>query len=190
VTPGATAGAASGGRLRPARSGRFPLRPGLPRGHRLWRDDDGIYAELALPPGEAATAGRYGIHPVLLDSALHAGLLADPPEQLRVPFTLTGVEVHTAGAATARVTLTRLGPDESRVTLTDENGRPVLTIDSLVTRVAEGESAATATTRRPCTASTGSRPPAAPARTSCSVPPRPATSWTGPACCSPAPWPG
>ncbi|MEO3930499.1 type I polyketide synthase [Micromonosporaceae bacterium B7E4] len=113
----------------------------------LWRDADVIHAELALPPGES-TAGRYGLHPVLLDAALHASLLAHPTDKLRIPFTLRGVELHATGATTARVTLSPIGPDEVRVTVTDLAGRPVATIDSLVTREVEVASAARATARR------------------------------------------
>jgi len=114
----------------------------------LWRDGDGIYADLALPVGEAAVAGRYRAHPALVDAALHASLLAEPPEQLRVPFALHGVELHATGVSTARATLTRIGPDELRVTMTDRAGRPVLSIDSLKTREMAGENAARATARR------------------------------------------
>ena len=114
----------------------------------VWRGGDEIYAELALPPAEAATAGRYGLHPALLDAALHAGLLATPPQQLRVPFTLRGVELHTAGATAARVVLSPIGPDEMRVTVTDLRARPIVTIESLLTRAVEVESAARATARQ------------------------------------------
>ncbi|MFC6016100.1 SDR family NAD(P)-dependent oxidoreductase [Plantactinospora solaniradicis] len=113
----------------------------------LWRDGDVVHAELSLPPGEA-TAGRYGLHPVLLDAALHASLLANPTDKLRVPFTLRGVELHATGATAARATLSPIKPDEVRVTVTDQRGRPVATIDSLVTREVEVASAVRATARR------------------------------------------
>ena len=43
--------------------------------------------------------------------------------------------VHTTGATAARVRLERLGADEVRVTLTGVDGRPLATVESLVTRV-------------------------------------------------------
>ncbi|MEE3921046.1 polyketide synthase dehydratase domain-containing protein [Micromonospora sp. BRA006-A] len=36
-----------------------------------WRRGDDLFAELALPEGPAAEAGGYGLHPALLDAALH-----------------------------------------------------------------------------------------------------------------------
>ncbi|GAA3928916.1 type I polyketide synthase [Actinoplanes auranticolor] len=104
----------------------------------VWHHGDEIYADLDLPAGEAVGAGRYGLHPALLDAALHAGLLAQPPDTMRVPHALRGVELHSPGAATARVTITRVSPDEVRVSVTDRAGRPVLTIDSLTTRELAG----------------------------------------------------
>ena len=39
----------------------------------VWRLEDEIYAEITLPESEQAAAGSYGLHPALLDAALHAG---------------------------------------------------------------------------------------------------------------------
>ena len=100
----------------------------------LWRQGKDLFAELALPSREAATAGRYTLHPALFDAALHAALLADGPGEPRVPLACTGVTVYATGATAARAHLVRLGPDEVRVTLTDPTGRPLATVDSLVTR--------------------------------------------------------
>ncbi|PWI13683.1 DNA-binding protein [Streptomyces sp. Act143] len=100
----------------------------------LWRRGTSLYAELALPPREAATAGSYVLHPALLDAALHAALLAEGPGAARVPLTCAGLTVHATGATAARAHLERLGPDEFRVTLTDPAGAPVAAVESLVTR--------------------------------------------------------
>ena len=102
---------------------------------RLWRRGAEIFAELALPPQEAADAGAYTLHPALFDAALHAALLAEGPGEARVPLACTGVTVHATGATAARVRLERLGPDEVRVTLTGVDGRPLATVESMVTRV-------------------------------------------------------
>ncbi|SNX56504.1 acyl transferase domain-containing protein [Streptomyces sp. TLI_55] len=101
----------------------------------LWRRGTSLYAELALPPREAATAGSYTLHPALLDAALHAALLADGPGAARVPLTCAGLTVYATGATTARAHLERLGPDEFRVTLTDPAGQPLAAVESMVTRV-------------------------------------------------------
>ncbi|AZP15960.1 SDR family NAD(P)-dependent oxidoreductase [Streptomyces aquilus] len=101
----------------------------------LWRRGSTLYAELALPPREAATAGSYTLHPALLDAALHAALLAEGPGAARVPLTCAGLTVYATGATTARAQLERLGPDEFRVTLTDPAGQPLAAVESMVTRV-------------------------------------------------------
>lgn len=102
----------------------------------LWRQGTSLFAELALPPRESATAGSYTLHPALLDAALHAALLADGGSgEARVPLTCAGLTVHTTGATSARAHLERLGPDEFRVALTDHAGQPIATVESLVTRV-------------------------------------------------------
>ncbi|MEU4303870.1 polyketide synthase dehydratase domain-containing protein, partial [Kitasatospora aureofaciens] len=46
-----------------------PLFQGL-RG--VWRSGDEVFAEVALPEDGAGEAGRFGLHPALLDAALHA----------------------------------------------------------------------------------------------------------------------
>jgi acyl transferase domain-containing protein/acyl-CoA synthetase (AMP-forming)/AMP-acid ligase II/acyl carrier protein len=114
------------------------------RGHRygpafravtkLWRQGADLFAELTLPPGEAATAGSYLLHPVLLDAALHTILLAESSSELRVPAACTGLTVYTTGATAARAHVTRLGPDEIRISLNDLTGRPLAAVESVVTR--------------------------------------------------------
>ncbi|MCP2244012.1 type I polyketide synthase [Lentzea aerocolonigenes] len=114
------------------------------RGHRygpafravtaLWRRGDEVFADVDLPRGEAQAVAAHALHPCLLDAALHASLLAEAPDEQRIPFAFTGVELHRTGAVAARVRITRNGPDDVRVRLTDPAGRPVATIESLVTR--------------------------------------------------------
>jgi acyl transferase domain-containing protein/acyl-CoA synthetase (AMP-forming)/AMP-acid ligase II/thioesterase domain-containing protein/acyl carrier protein len=103
----------------------------------LWRRNGELFADLALPPDAAADANRYIVHPVLLDAALHAMLLAEPPGAPRVPFALTGVELTAAGQTTARAHITPTGPHEVRVVLTTPAGAPIASIASLVTRPIE-----------------------------------------------------
>ncbi|MER5515821.1 type I polyketide synthase [Streptomyces sp. NPDC002763] len=100
----------------------------------LWRRGDEVFAELALPPGEAATAGSYALHPALFDAALHAALLAEGPGEPKAPLSCSGVAVFAPGASAARAVVRRLGPDEFRVTLTDGTGLPLAAVASVVTR--------------------------------------------------------
>ncbi|MEU4981262.1 type I polyketide synthase [Streptomyces sp. NPDC021969] len=79
-----------------------------------WRSGDDLYAELQAD--DAREAGRFGIHPGLLDSALHGvGLLRDADGTAKLPFVWQGVQLHRRGAAVARV---RLRPNGSGVSLT------------------------------------------------------------------------
>uniref|UniRef100_UPI003D74827D SDR family NAD(P)-dependent oxidoreductase n=1 Tax=Micromonospora sp. RP3T TaxID=2135446 RepID=UPI003D74827D len=101
---------------------------------RAWTADGSVCAEVALPDGPADRAGRFEVHPALLDAALHAiGLLpgGDATPGPRVPFTFGGVQVHAAGAAVLRVRLSRAG-DAVRLVAADETGAPVVSVDELV----------------------------------------------------------
>ncbi|MFI9605533.1 SDR family NAD(P)-dependent oxidoreductase, partial [Streptomyces sp. NPDC052043] len=102
----------------------------------LWQDGDDLYAEVELPDAFAADAAPYGIHPALLDAALHA-LCSDRPDTVRLPFAWAGVRLHASGATAARARLGRSGPDRVTLTLTDATGAPVLTADSLTLRATD-----------------------------------------------------
>ncbi|MGW2327471.1 SDR family NAD(P)-dependent oxidoreductase, partial [Streptomyces sp. NPDC001700] len=120
-------------RLADAGFGYGPLFQGLTA---AWRDGDGVlYAEVALPSG--TTPGHYGVHPGLLDSALHPLALAAGASEdgtLNVPFSWNGVALHTTGARALRVRLAPLAADAVALRVMDPAGAPVLTVDSLVLR--------------------------------------------------------
>jgi NADPH:quinone reductase-like Zn-dependent oxidoreductase/short-subunit dehydrogenase/acyl carrier protein len=101
----------------------------------LWRRGDDVFAEVTLP--EQAVPAGFGVHPALLDAALHAagpgGLLHDAAGQALVPFAWTGVQVHAAGATALRVRLARAG-DGITLTAADPAGGPVISVGSLVLR--------------------------------------------------------
>ncbi|GAA2552924.1 hypothetical protein GCM10010435_24070 [Winogradskya consettensis] len=104
---------------------------------RAWRSADGIvYAEATLPDSVADQG--YGLHPALLDAALHAiaagGFVSGTGPAL--PFAWTGVTLAAAGARTLRVRLTPAGPDAVAVALADETGAEVATVERLVLRAA------------------------------------------------------
>ncbi|MER6176160.1 type I polyketide synthase [Streptosporangium sp. NPDC001681] len=103
----------------------------------VWRRDDEVFAEIALPE-QVGDAGSYGVHPALLDAALHAVpfLEAAEPEAGRLPFAWGGVHLHAGGATILRVRVTRTGADAVSVTAVDMAGAPVLTAESLVSRPA------------------------------------------------------
>ncbi|GLZ27948.1 hypothetical protein Lesp02_01380 [Lentzea sp. NBRC 105346] len=97
----------------------------------LRRDGDEVFAEVG-PVGDTG----FGLHPALLDAALHAIVLCGLSDG--VPFTWSGVRVHRTGAENLRVRLARTG--ESAVTLTawDDTGQLVLTVESLSLRPVTG----------------------------------------------------
>jgi NAD(P)-dependent dehydrogenase (short-subunit alcohol dehydrogenase family)/acyl carrier protein len=98
----------------------------------LWTRDEEFFAEVDLAPD---VGGRFELHPVLLDAAVHATALAEgPAAEPRVPFLWSGVEVYAPGARRARVHGVRLGPGAVRVELFGEDGQPVARVESLTTR--------------------------------------------------------
>ncbi|MEV4483932.1 type I polyketide synthase, partial [Micromonospora coxensis] len=115
---------------------------------RAWSADGEVYAEVALPDEVAESAAGFGVHPALLDAALHpiGLLLADEGSAPRVPFAFEGVQVHASGARTLRVRLTRTGTS-IRLVAVDESGAPVVSVDSLVLRELTGVTAPSAAAR-------------------------------------------
>ncbi|WP_408629938.1 type I polyketide synthase [Amycolatopsis aidingensis] len=108
-----------------------------------WRLGEEVLAEVELPEQLREQAGRFGLHPVLLDSALHAIMLAGGQlGQLRLPFSWEGVHLHAEGAAVLRVRL-RWSGDTLAIRATDERERPVATVAGLHLRaVSAGQLAA------------------------------------------------
>nr|WP_237287673.1 type I polyketide synthase [Streptomyces autolyticus] len=102
-----------------------------------WQHGDQVYAEVRLPESARAEAELFGLHPALLDAALHAvgiGSLLEDTEHGRLPFSWSGVRLHAVGAATLRVRLSPAGQDAVAVLVTDESGAPVASVDSLLLR--------------------------------------------------------
>ncbi|MCA9561167.1 MAG: type I polyketide synthase, partial [Myxococcales bacterium] len=95
-----------------------------------WRQGETLFAEVRAPEGLAEEA--FGLHPALLDAALHADLLAEgePPA---LPFAWRGARLHAIGARALRV---RLVPDSDAIALdvADATGAPVAHIAALQTR--------------------------------------------------------
>nr|BAW35612.1 modular polyketide synthase [Streptomyces sp. RK95-74] len=115
--------------------GYGPVFQGL---HSAWRRGDELFADIRLPRGHEPEAAAYGVHPALLDAALHTLGLATPDdgassEGARLPFAWTGVRMHAGGAASLRVRL-RPAAEGVALDLADGTGAPVATIDGLVLR--------------------------------------------------------
>ncbi|CAM5738015.1 SDR family NAD(P)-dependent oxidoreductase (Fragment) OS=Streptomyces tendae OX=1932 GN=GUR47_38505 PE=4 SV=1 [Streptomyces tendae] len=101
-----------------------------------WRSGTDLYGEVELPEDLHSEAAEYGLHPALLDAALHALLLAEPGDEgtVRLPFAYDGVTLHASGATRLRVRLTRNTGDSLTLTATDPAGQPVLSVDSVTLR--------------------------------------------------------
>ncbi|MER7057936.1 type I polyketide synthase, partial [Streptomyces sp. NPDC000351] len=105
-----------------------------------WQDGDTLYAEVSLPSGTGPE--RYGVHPGLLDSALHPFLLVTTDQtdgMIHVPFAWSSVTLHATGAHALRVRIARPAPETVSLKVTDPSGAPVLTVDSLVLRPVRSE---------------------------------------------------
>ncbi|GAA4020931.1 hypothetical protein GCM10022247_51320 [Allokutzneria multivorans] len=103
-----------------------------------WASGDDVYAEVALPPRQRADAESYGLHPALLDAALHpialSTKLLEPGEHSWLPFAWTGVSLHASGAEELRVKLSSAGSDAVALTIADGVGNPVADVEALVLR--------------------------------------------------------
>ncbi|MFC7898394.1 type I polyketide synthase, partial [Streptomyces sp. NPDC057381] len=107
----------------------------------VWRRGDEVFAEAAVPEEQREEAGRFGIHPALLDAALHAGMFGtesdatdQDPGQPVLPFAWNGLELHAAGASVLRIRLSTAGPGAVTLEAADETGGLVVSLDSLVSR--------------------------------------------------------
>ncbi|MFD2472721.1 SDR family NAD(P)-dependent oxidoreductase [Amycolatopsis silviterrae] len=98
-----------------------------------WRSGTEIFAEVDLTEADQADTERYGVHPALLDSALHA-VRHFFGSRLMLPFAWRGLTLHASGASSVRVRLTETGTDTVAVEMTDVHGSPVLSIESLAVR--------------------------------------------------------
>jgi malonyl CoA-acyl carrier protein transacylase len=107
-----------------------PLDSWPPKGNEL-------YAEVSLSEAQAHEAGRYAIHPVLLDAALSA-IARDKEDaaELELAFHWQGAALHGAGPSTLRLLLTPEGETHSLVAF-DGDGTPLLSTASVKTRPLE-----------------------------------------------------
>nr|WP_263641888.1 type I polyketide synthase [Microbispora cellulosiformans] len=109
-----------------------------------WRRGEEIFTEVELPAQAREDAAAFGVHPALLDAALH-GLGLVPPdgaadrEQALLPFAWRGVVLHTAGADALRVRLTWLSDTSLSMEITDRYGVPVASVESLTLRATSTE---------------------------------------------------
>src|SRR3984957_19080129 len=109
----------------------------------VWRRGTDVFAEVALPAELQAEAELFGLHPALLDGALHAatGVLDGDgiggQSAPRLPFSWSGVRLEASGASTLRVHVVQVGDGEISLSATDGSGALAVSIESLRTRPLE-----------------------------------------------------
>ncbi|MEV6583821.1 beta-ketoacyl synthase N-terminal-like domain-containing protein, partial [Streptomyces sp. NPDC051582] len=124
-----------------------------------WRQGDAVYAEIELPEQAHEDALRFGVHPALLDAALHGSLLDDGQSDgqsdgksdgqsdgqsdgradgsgVLLPFAWRGVRFHALGATRLRVRIAPSGTDGITLDGADADGLPVFSVESLTSRPA------------------------------------------------------
>ncbi|OLM32127.1 Malonyl CoA-acyl carrier protein transacylase [Pseudonocardia sp. Ae717_Ps2] len=115
--------------------GRLHYGPAFRGVARAWRHDGSVYAEISA--GTTGDTGGYGVHPALLDAALHPIVLLEE-DTPGLPFDWSGAVLHASGATTLRVRITAAGPGSVSVRASDRAGLPVLTVEALELRTTSG----------------------------------------------------
>ncbi|MFE6871513.1 type I polyketide synthase, partial [Kitasatospora sp. NPDC057692] len=125
--------------------GGFGYGPAFQGLRQVWVTGDAVYAEVRLPEDQQFAAASYGLHPALLDAALHGlalgSILDSGPDsgpdnegEGRLPFSWTGVSLRASGATELRVRIGAAGTDAVSVAVADSSGSPVAVVDALVLR--------------------------------------------------------
>ncbi|MGW4081245.1 acyltransferase domain-containing protein, partial [Streptomyces asiaticus] len=143
--PGATETDLTGAYERLAERG-YDYGPAFRNLRRVWTADRELYAEVVLGEETRSEAGRFTLHPALLDAALHTLLpgVARDEGISWLPFSWSGVGVRATGATALRVRLAFTGPDTGAdtgadartvaLTVADATGAPVASVEALTLR--------------------------------------------------------
>ncbi|CAM5271010.1 hypothetical protein SFUMM280S_07154 [Streptomyces fumanus] len=102
-----------------------------------WRGDGAVYAEVALADEHRDRAAAFGLHPALLDAAMHTLAFHERDEsapRLVLPFAYRDVTLHASGASAVRVRVTLSGTHTMSLELADGAGAPVASLGSVVSR--------------------------------------------------------
>src|SRR6516162_3664512 len=102
-----------------------------------WIRGDEVFAEVRLPDAAGSVNG-FGVHPALLDTAMHALVMghqiAGQTDEVVLPFSWQGVSLHAAGASAVRARIAPAGPSSVSIELADGLGLPVLSVRAMVAR--------------------------------------------------------
>ncbi|MEV8402302.1 type I polyketide synthase [Streptomyces niveus] len=101
----------------------------------VWRRGDEVFGEVSLEPGTQADVDRFGIHPALLDAALHTiGCGASAGSEPVLPFSWERVDLHAVGTTSMRVHVRPSGNGVVALDIADAAGKPVVSVGSLLLR--------------------------------------------------------
>ncbi|MFJ3221692.1 beta-ketoacyl synthase N-terminal-like domain-containing protein, partial [Kitasatospora sp. NPDC086801] len=89
-----------------------------------WRRGNELFADVELP--EDVETDGFGVHPALLDAAMHVAIVDAGSDDTVIPFAWTGAALRAVGASAVRVRIVRLGDGGLRLDLADPAGGPVL----------------------------------------------------------------
>ena len=108
-----------------------------------WRRDGQLFAEVALEQQQAEQAGRFGVHPALLDAALHAAMLDvdedSEQDRLLLPFALRDVRLQRPAGGSLRVCIDTAREGELGLAALDGEGVPVLSVGALMARPVDAQ---------------------------------------------------
>ncbi|MFI5781320.1 type I polyketide synthase [Nocardia sp. NPDC051570] len=103
----------------------------------MWRRGAELFAEVVLPETAVGDAAKFGLHPALLDAALHTSLVGALPSgdvgAVKLPFAWEGVRLSAVGASALRVRLVQ-SDDRLELLLADPAGGLVAHVESLTVR--------------------------------------------------------
>ena len=106
----------------------------------VWRVGTDAYVEATLPEPVRGDAGRFTLHPALLDAVLHLLVFVGMSEagadkaSLLLPFSFSGVRVAATGADTVRVRISGVGTESVSLAIHDGAGQRIATVDELTLR--------------------------------------------------------
>ncbi|GAB7063281.1 hypothetical protein JCM12681A_49910 [Streptomyces mexicanus] len=108
----------------------------------LWRRGEELFVEAALPHEAGGDLRRYAVHPALLDAVLHP--LALDADGMRLPFSWQGVQCQAVDATVLRARIAPAGSHAVSFQAVGEDGRAVVSVESLALRPVTSEQLAAA----------------------------------------------
>jgi acyl transferase domain-containing protein/acyl carrier protein len=118
----------------------------------LWRQGARLYGRVVLPGSARDSADAYGVHPALMDAALHTMVAAfsqmSGPDGVLLPFAWSDVALHATGASELRIRVEMQEQSAQQpaasLCVADSTGQAVASIGALRLRRATAEQLRTA----------------------------------------------